>query len=86
MNNLKTIHDWLKFQPECLKIIESFDTLLTEETREQVYQLLADYWRWGAYPKDELTNKSSPEVKNITTHLIYYIQFIMGERTKLPKQ
>ena len=86
MNNKKSIHSWLNTNPECLKIIESFATLLNEETREQVYQLLADYWRWGAYPKDELTNKSSPEVKYITTHLIYYIQFIMGERTKLPKQ
>lgn len=85
MKNRKTIHNWLKFQPECLKFIETLANHLDEETREQVLQLLADYWRWGGYPKDEPYCQSSEDGKYIATHLIYYIEFIEGQRTELPR-
>lgn len=82
--NRKTIHNWLKFQPECIKFIETLAKHLDEETREQIFQLLADYWRWGGYPGEDRHNQYSAEAKYIATHLIYYIQFIGGQRTQLP--
>lgn len=85
MKNRKTIRNWLKFQPECLKFIETLAHHLDEETREQVFQLLADYWRWDYYPEDDLHIQSSPEAEYIATHLIYYIEFIEGQRTELPR-
>lgn len=84
--NRSTIHDWLKFYPECIKFIETLAKSFTKDTREQVFQLLADHWRWDGNPQDELFNPSSAEVKYIAAHLIYYIEFIKGQRTHLPNR
>lgn len=85
MNNRKIIRIWLRFLPECLKFIETLTKHLNEETREQIFQLLADYWRLGCYPKDNHRVMGSPEAKNIAAHLIYYTEFIEGQRIELPK-
>lgn len=84
MENRKKVHVWLKHHPECIKFVETLTSHLDEETREEVFHHLARYWIWGGYPKDDRHCQSTAESKNIASHLIYYIQFIEGQRRELP--
>lgn len=84
-SNRNQIHDWLRYQPVCIKFIETLAKTWDDETLEEVFQLIADYWRWGGYPHDNLFTDASEEAKHIATHLIYYCQFVKGQRHDLPK-
>ena len=83
--NRNQIHDWLQFQPECIMFIETLAKTWDDETLEEIFQLVADYWRWGGYPNDGLFSDASEESKHIASHIIYYCQFIKGNRHALPK-
>lgn len=79
------VHDWLKYHPECIKFLETLMQQFDDETRQQIYYLIAEYWRWDIYPEEHHFIQIPEDVKHIATHLIYYFQFIKGQRHALPK-
>lgn len=79
------VHDWLKYQPECIKFLETLMQQFDERTRQQLYYLIAEFWRWDIYPYENNFIEIPADIKHIATHLIYYFQFIKGRRHALPR-
>lgn len=79
------VHDWLKYHPSCIKFLETLMQQFDDLTCQQLYFLIAEYWRWDIYPEEHHFCEISDDVKHIATHLIYYFQFIKSQRHKLPE-
>jgi len=64
-------HRWLKFTPECIRLLELVVHDLSEDIRHQVYHALATYDCWGKEPD----NDYSPTALAIAHDLISYFHY-----------
>lgn len=73
-------HEWLKFNPECITLLDSVASHLNDSSRANLYKAVADYDICGGYPADD--GDYDPVITALATDIILYIQYCNHQRSE----